>query len=205
MSLLLEKRWHVVSPQKITLNSKQKCALSSKPGKGSFRHLKSERKFCPVLRSCWVFSEIRSSNASEVGWKCAWMPRYRFQVCESLSTNIQYFLAITQTMCLSQDSTPKYSCSYMLHTRGWCFWADWGIVPCLWVWRTLLLSQGSTWSEGRVKFVTVYHWCQETIKEKLKWVSSVSSIAYTEGTPCLKVLASYTARDTYPYGFESKP
>ena len=27
VSFLLEKRWHVVSPQKITLNSKQKCGL----------------------------------------------------------------------------------------------------------------------------------------------------------------------------------
>ena len=57
----------------------------------------------------------------------------------------------------------------------------------------------------RNSVATAYHWCQETVKENPKCLSPLESVTYTEGTLCMKVLASDIVRNTYAYEFTHKP
>ena len=121
-------------------------AFSSKLGNGSFRHfqLKGDGKLCPGFEALVCFLWHLQGQGFWGCWKCAWRPRYKFPVCETLLATFNGSCEIHKCMCFSEASKPKHSCTISLFCRKLCPMA-WGTSGSLWHNRSTSDTQRPHW------------------------------------------------------------
>ena len=109
--LLLEKRWHGVSPRKFTLNSKKICYLSSKPGEGRFMRfgLIGGGNICLGFGgNSWCFVRSAVPTVLRSMGSVHECPDTCSQFLKALLATFHGFCQIHKGMCLSQRACQNF-------------------------------------------------------------------------------------------------